>query len=79
MTAIDVAYRYNGTLTPTQVRALSDAFAVYGVRRIAVDEAGQLITIEYDATRLNNESVAAVLRGCGIAVGEQVTPGTLSS
>jgi len=79
MTAIDVAYRYHGTLTPEQMRALSNAFAVYGVRRIAVDEAASIITLEYDATRLNNESVAAVLRGCGIAVGDQVGGGVATA
>jgi dissimilatory sulfite reductase (desulfoviridin) alpha/beta subunit len=72
MTATDVTYRYDGTLAAEQLRALSDAFDIYGVRRIHVDEGRRAITVEYDATRMNNDVVAAILRRCGIAVGEKV-------
>lgn len=72
MTAIDVTYRYQGTLKPEHMRALSDAFEIYGVRRIDVDEANHLITVEYDATRMTNEIVASILRRCRIAVTEKV-------
>lgn len=74
MTAVDVTFRYSGVLTAAQVRALNDAFSIYGIRRMDVDEAAQTITIEYDATRLSNDAVAAVLRRCRVAVGEQVVP-----
>ncbi len=70
MTAVDVSFRYTGALTPTQVRALHETFAIYGVRRMAVDELARTITVEYDATRLTNDAVAAILRHCQVAVGE---------
>ncbi|MGH9491219.1 MAG: hypothetical protein ACRD2F_03885 [Terriglobales bacterium] len=72
MTAVDVTFRFAGALAAAQIRALNEAFSIYGVRRIAVDETAQTITVEYDATRLDNDVVAAVLRRCGVAVGEQV-------
>jgi hypothetical protein len=74
MTAVDVSFRYFGALTPAQVRALNDAFSIYGIRRMDVDETAQTVTIEYDATRLTNDAVAAILRRCRVAVGEQVVP-----
>ncbi|MGH9534282.1 MAG: hypothetical protein ACRD2E_05435, partial [Terriglobales bacterium] len=70
-----VSFRYTGALTPTQVRALHETFAIYGVRRMAVDEPARTITVEYDATRLTNDAVAAILRHCQVAVGE---PGVLA-
>lgn len=72
MTAIDVIYRYAGELQPAQVRQLSGSFSTYGVRRIDIDETAQTITVEYDATRLNNDAVAALLRHCGINPLERV-------
>jgi hypothetical protein len=38
MTLIDVAYRYRAQPTESQVRALSSAGAVYGIRHIAFNE-----------------------------------------
>jgi hypothetical protein len=72
MTAIDVTFRYAGRLEAEQMQALSDAFGIYGVRRIQVDEAQNTITVEYDATRLSNDIVAAILRRCRVDVRERV-------
>lgn len=77
MTATNVTYRYSGELSAEQVRRLSDALAVYGVRAMAVDEAQKTITVEYDATRLKNEIVAAILRSCQVQLGPAVELATL--
>lgn len=74
MTALDVTFRYAGKLEAEQVRALNETFGIYGMRRMEVDEKQQAITVEYDATRLSNDIVAAILRRSGVAVGEQVPP-----
>lgn len=70
MTAIDVTYRLTGELTLAQLRAVRQAFSVYGVRAIHVDEAAQRMTVEYDATRLNERQVAAILRAGGISLAD---------
>lgn len=72
MTAIDVTFRYAGELQPAQIRQLSGSYSIYGVRRIAIDEQAGTITVEYDATRLSNDSVAALLRRCGINPVERI-------
>lgn len=74
MTAIDVIFRYEGQLQPAQIRKLSGSYSIYGIRRIAVDESAATITVEYDATRLSNDAVAALLRRCGINPVERIDP-----
>ena len=53
-------------MQPEQVLWLSKAFDIYGIRSMHVDEAQHLLTIEYDATRMDANRVAAIVRGCGI-------------
>lgn len=78
MTFLNVTYRYGGELGPEQTRALADAFAVYGIRAMSVDETDRTITIEYDATRLSNDLVAAILRRCQVRVEEKIEPKVLA-
>lgn len=74
MTAIDVIFRYEGELQAAQIRQLSGSYSIYGIRRIVISERASTITVEYDATRLSNDSVAALLRRCGINTAERVDP-----
>ena len=54
------------------MRALTYARDVYGIRKIDFDEGQQIVRVEYDATRLNDETVAAILRGAGLDLREKV-------
>ncbi|MGH9542597.1 MAG: hypothetical protein ACRD2H_12030 [Terriglobales bacterium] len=72
MTAINVTFRYGGELAAASMRRLADVLAIYGLRKLRVDEAATAITVEYDATRMDNDMVAAILRNCGLQIGEQV-------
>lgn len=73
MTAIDVVYRYGKAPGEREMRALDNVWEVYGIRRIQVNEKESTIRIEYDATRLNDDSVAALLRRAGIDVREKLS------
>src|SRR5579875_55823 len=53
MTQLDVLYRYGAAPTEASMLALAKVREVYGVRRVAVNEAEKTIRVEYDATRLN--------------------------
>ncbi|MGH9481023.1 MAG: hypothetical protein ACRD1L_02925 [Terriglobales bacterium] len=66
MTTMDISYRYAGGLDEGQIRALAQLSDVYGIRALRLDEDARAIAIEYDATRLDEARVAALLRGCGI-------------
>jgi hypothetical protein len=48
------------------MRAMDNVREVYGIRRIRFNEGEQTIRVEYDATRLNESSVAALLRNTGL-------------
>jgi hypothetical protein len=72
MTVVDVCFRYGTPPGDREMRAIDNVWEVYGIRRIQFDEQEHTIRIEYDATRLNPDSVAALLRRAGIDVREKL-------
>ena len=72
MTQLDVAFRYGTPPGENELHALTYARDVYGVRKIEFDEAQQVVRVEYDATRLNDDTVAAILRRAGLDLKEKV-------
>ena len=48
--------------------ALDQVRAVYGIYRISCENAANLMKVEYDATRLTEHDVEALLRAAGFAV-----------
>lgn len=73
MTTVDVVFKYGLPPGDNEVRALSDAREVYGIRKVTFDEKQHTVRVEYDATRLNNDSVANLLRNAGLDIEEKVT------
>ena len=72
MTQLDVAFRYATPPGENELRALSYARDVYGMRKIEFDEAQQTVRVEFDASRLSEETVAAILRRTGLDLREKV-------
>jgi hypothetical protein len=72
MTHLDVYFRYGKAPGEREMRALDAAREVYGVRRISLDEANRTMRVEYDASRLNEDTVLALLRRAGVDVREKV-------
>ena len=66
MTAIDVAFKYEKQPGPAELRALDSVREVYGIRKIWFQEADKIIRVEDDRTRLNDDSVAKLLRMAGL-------------
>ena len=73
MTPVDVYFRYGRTPTAAEVRALDRVREVYGIRRIVIQEKDQTLRVEYDASRLKEDTVAALLRRAGVDVKERLT------
>jgi hypothetical protein len=71
MTQLDVSFHYGTPPGENEMRALSQARDVYGMRDIQFDEAQQIVRVEYDATRLNEPTVAAILRRAGLDIRER--------
>ena len=72
MTAIEVAFKYAQKPGPAELRALDAVREVYGIRKITFLEAESVIRVEYDRTRLNDDSVAALLRRAGLDLTEKL-------
>jgi hypothetical protein len=66
MTSVVTVFKYQGPLGPKQAQNLGESYTNLGVRHIAVDEAQQTIAVEYDATRMDRNGVAALLRRLGV-------------
>ncbi len=72
MTHLDVYFRYGKPPGESEMRALDSVREVYGVRRISFDEKEHLLRVEYDASRLNENTVLALLRRAAVDVKEKV-------
>jgi len=66
MTLLDVVFKYGNPPGEREMMALNNAWEVYGVRKIKFDEKARTIRVEYDATRLNDNEIAGILRRAGI-------------
>ena len=76
MTQLDVSFRYGVPPGESEMRALSNAREVYGIRKISFDEKERTVRVEYDATRLNDDIVAGILRRAGLDLKEKIVLAT---
>jgi hypothetical protein len=72
MTQMEVRFRYGAAPREPELRALDAVRDVYGIRRVSFDEKEQVIRVEYDASRLKEPTVAALLRRAGIDLREKL-------
>ncbi|HYX67860.1 MAG TPA: hypothetical protein VE825_01905 [Terriglobales bacterium] len=72
MTALDVVFRYGATPEEATIRAIAPLRDVYGIRRVNFDEKLRTVRVEYDASRLNADTVAGLLRRAGLDLQERV-------
>ncbi len=72
MTTVDVVFRYAAPPTEAVSLALANTREVYGIRRLTFDHNARKVTVEYDATRLNNSTVAQLVRRAGLQVVEEL-------
>jgi hypothetical protein len=72
MTLLEVLYRYEHQPSEAAIFALGKARDVYGVRRIRLDPEANTIRVEYDATRLNKQTVHQILRRAGVPLIEEL-------
>lgn len=72
MTQMEVAYRYGSHPSEATMRALDSVREVYGVRGTTLAEKTRVIRVEYDASRLKEPAIAALLRGAGLDILEKL-------
>ena len=72
MTYLDLAYRYRATPTESTMRAVDAVREVYGIQRIQLNDKDRVVSVRFDASRLNHESVLSLLRRAGVDVEERL-------
>jgi hypothetical protein len=73
MTLLEITYELQSPLSLDQLSRLGEFANTYGLRRFRVDEQHNLLTFEYDASRLRETQVAHVLGQAGIAITHKAT------
>ena len=68
MTQLEVAYHYGNPPMEAEMRGISALREVYGIRRITFDSKEQTVRVEFDASRLKERVIAALLREAGLDV-----------
>ena len=72
MTYLDTVYRYINQPTEREMRALDAVREVYGVLMLQFDEKERTVRVRYDASRLNEDTIAGLLRRTGLDLGEKL-------
>ena len=72
MTLFDVAFRYGKQPGPEELRAIDALREVYGIRQVRFNEKDSTIRVEFDASRMKEETVAALLRRAGVDITEKL-------
>lgn len=66
MTNVEINYNYGTSPDEVVMRAIDNIREVYGIRRLQFNEQAHSVQVEYDATRMNAATVAALLRRSGL-------------
>lgn len=72
MTHMDVAFHYGVAPGERALQAIDGMREVYGVRKIVFHEKDRTVRVEFDASRLNEDAVAKLLRQAGIDVRDKL-------
>ena len=72
MTSVVATFTLQSEISAAVASRLAASYTTLGVRRIAVDETARQIAVEYDATRMDQLGVAALLRRLGVPIGEAI-------
>ena len=62
MTSVVAVFQYQGRLRMKQAEALGESYTNLGIRKITINEREHTIAVEYDATRMDQNGVANLLR-----------------
>ena len=72
MTSVDVAFRYGKQPGRDELRAIDALREVYGVRHVVFNEKESTVRVEFDASRMKEDTVAGLLRRAGIDLIEKL-------
>ena len=68
MTYLDVVFRYGAAPGENELRAIDSMREVYGVQRVQFNQKEQTVRVQFDASRLKQDTIAQLLRQAGIDI-----------
>jgi len=72
MTSLDVVFRYGRQPGANELRAIDSMREVYGIRSVRFSEKECTVRVDFDASRMKEETVAALLRRAGVDLKEKL-------
>ena len=72
MTYLDVVFNYGAIPGESEMRAIDAMREVYGIRQVQFNAKQRTVRVEFDASRLKQDTVAKLLRNAGVDVREPV-------
>jgi hypothetical protein len=72
MTSLDVMFRYGRQPGAQELRAIDSLREVYGIRSVKFNEKENTVRVDFDASRMKEETVAALLRRAGVDLKEKL-------
>ena len=66
MTTVVAVFKYQRPPGVQQAQKLGESYTHLGVRKVVVNEAERTIAVEYDATPMDRNGLAALLRRLGV-------------
>ena len=72
MTTVDVAFRYGKQPGSAEMTAIDALREVYGIRKVVFNEKESTVRVEFDASRMKEDTVAGLLRRAGIDVKDKL-------
>ena len=66
MTYLEIAFHYQSQPGEKELRALDSVREVYGIQRTQFNEKERTVRVLFDASRLNEDAVASLLRQAGL-------------
>jgi hypothetical protein len=72
MTTVDVCFRYGIAPGEREMRGLNAMREVYGIRSLRFNEKLRTVTVEFDASRLDESAVESLLRSAGLDLTERI-------
>jgi len=73
MTYLEVAFHYQSQPGERELRALDSVREVYGIQRTQFSEKEHIVRELFDASRLNEDAVASLLRQAGLDLTDRLT------
>jgi hypothetical protein len=72
MTSVDVVFRFGKEPGAPELRAIDALREVYGIRSVVFNEKESTVRVEFDASRMKEDTVAGLLRHAGIDLKEKL-------